>query len=781
MKRVLLLLFMVFVLCVALISCGGNGGGEECKHSFTQATCKEPATCTLCGETEGDLIAHSFTDATCTAAKTCTSCGKTEGAAIGHSFTPATCTSPKTCQTCGETEGVIGVHIWKNTGCTTPVACQTCGAEGDHVPGHAWTNSLCTADKMCRVCGLEEGPKGHTWNNDNCNELQTCQECMFIGSEFAHEWGKASCDTPKKCTRCDATNGEPLGHDWFIMSCKVPKICQRCSFSTTEDLPHQWIYKGCDEERICDTCYKKEGFKFGHSWVEATCASASYCENCEMIVGDALGHNWEWISTTEPLCEAGKKVYFCDRCEGSYNVSISAIYGYHICGTDGICIQCDNQFDLGEMTLESVLIANEHSLDCCGIFTSREATVKIYKSITADDVGMPVIDIGGSLPTSKGYENTVNFTYESEGLSFDCTAKIKVQGASSAGKPKKNFNIKLLKEDGSKNKVELVDGWGKENKYCMKANYIDYSQSRNVVSGQIFGQIVKSRNDELVNTPNGGAIDGFPILVYNNGVYQGLYTMNIPKDNWMFDMKHSDEKNQAIFMTDTWNSAVSFKSISTSGFVLEYASNEDSLVDNNTQWAYDSMLDLIEFVYKNDGEAFKNGIHEYADIDKCIDSMIYTFFICADDNTSKNILWVTLDGKVWFSSMYDMDGTWGMRWNGNIEFNENSMLISSLADGKGLAPERNPSNLNLLWERIYINYYDRVCQRYWELRKEILTEENISVHFEEFFAAIPDVVRDAEKKKWTGVPTQNIDHLKQILDFAIKRIEVMDKILVPKE
>jgi hypothetical protein len=249
----------------------------------------------------------------------------------------------------------------------------------------------------------------------------------------------------------------------------------------------------------------------------------------------------------------------------------------------------------------------------------------------------------------------------------------------------------------------------------------------------------------------------------------------------MFDMKHSDEKNQAIFMTSTWNNAVSFRQISTSGFTLEFASNEDSTVDRNTQWAYDSILDLIEFVYYNDGEDFKNGIHEYADIDKCIDSMIYTFFICADDNTSKNILWVTLDGKRWFSSMYDMDGTWGMRWNGNIEFDENTHPISALVDGKGLAPERNHSNLNLLWERIYVNYFDRVCERYAELREEILTEENITSHFVAFFDSIPDAVREAEKQKWTGVPSQKVDHLTQILTFAKKRLAVMDEILLYKK
>jgi hypothetical protein len=153
----------------------------------------------------------------------------------------------------------------------------------------------------------------------------------------------------------------------------------------------------------------------------------------------------------------------------------------------------------------------------------------------------------------------------------------------------------------------------------------------------------------------------------------------------------------------------------------------------------------------------------------------------ADDNTSKNILWVTLDGKRWFSSMYDMDGTWGMRWNGNIEFDENTHPISALVDGKGLAPERNHSNLNLLWERIYVNYFDRVCERYAEIREEILTEENITSHFVAFFDSIPDAVREAEKQKWTGVPSQKVDHLTQILTFAKKRLVVMDGILLYKK
>lgn len=752
MKKILLLLSILFVFCT-LISCGDG----ECEHDFSSANCKAPKTCTLCGATEGE----------------------------------------------------IGEHVWK-IDCTTPKICEICGLTDGEASGHDWSVKLCTEDKECNICGEKEIAKEHTWDTEECLMVPVCVECDFIGSEIQHNWAEATCVLPKTCKQCAETIGEALGHDWIVPSCKNPKICATCYETSTEDLPHRWVYNGCDKERTCSVCYLNEGVIYGHhfidatctapkhcedcgktegvtashNWQEATCERAKFCEKCEMTDGSPLGHNWMLKSTVEALCEGEKEVYFCNRCEGSIERDLNnPKIGYHVCDTDGLCSQCGKKYDTDKMVLESVLIANEHSVKCAGIFISKESTVKIYKSITSKDVGIPVVDLGGELPTVKGEDEIkiVDVFYDSEELSFVCAAEIKVQGASSAGKPKKNFNIKLYELDGSKKNIELFDGWGEENKYCMKANYIDFSQSRNVVSGKIFGEIVKSRNDELAATPNGGAIDGYPILVYNNGEYQGVYTMNIPKDKWMFHMDDSDEKNQAIIMAENWNNAVSFRDVSTSGFVLEYASNEDSLIDDSTQWVYDSLLDLIRFVYYNDGENFKNGIHQYADVDKCIDSMLYTFFICADDNTSKNILWVTLDGKVWFSSMYDMDGTWGMRWNGNIEFDENTHPISALVDGKGLAPERNHSNLNLLWERIYVNYYDRVCERYWELRQEILTEENISNHFETFFDSIPDTIREAEREKWTGVPSQNIDHLEQILTFAKKRIEVMDKILVLEE
>ncbi len=71
---------------------------EECQHQWTDATCKAPKTCSLCGETEGEVGDHSWVDATCKAPKTCSVCGATEGEIGDHSYVDGICF------VCGEAE-----------------------------------------------------------------------------------------------------------------------------------------------------------------------------------------------------------------------------------------------------------------------------------------------------------------------------------------------------------------------------------------------------------------------------------------------------------------------------------------------------------------------------------------------------------------------------------------------------------------------------------------------------------------------------------------------------
>lgn len=719
-----LISFIILAFCLfALASCG------ECEHSWQDATCNSPKVCSLCGVTNGSPLEHSWQNATCSSPKTCTLCKKTEGNALSH--------------------------VWANEGCMTPNTCLLCGTQNG-VADHAWIDATCLTPKFCPSCGAQEG------------------------EVTGHNFVQISCTQPLACQNCGETTEEGIVHNWKFISCTEPRVCADCDLAESEAPGHQFSEATCTLPSFCTVCKKGKGSPLGHDMQPATCVTPEHCSRCTHTVGVVTGHIFEFTKSIPPSCAEGKDIYTCKNCPLEDIKIKPAVFGYHVCDANGYCSVCQNTYDTSKMALDKVVASGSALTDKCGYFSTPETASSIYKPITSRDIGMPVVELNGNLSSvpKEGFVE-LPFIYDDGELQFECTVQIRIQGASSAGYAKKNYSIKLINSDGSKHKVELSDGWGKEFKYCMKANWVDYSQARNVVSAQLFGDVIRARQvqDELSDLVNGGAIDGFPIVVYNNGDFLGLYTMNIPKDKWMFDMKDSDEKNQAIVMGDQWGKSVAMKEPITnitknwtySNFwELEFASNEESTIDNSTDWVAHSLNNLINFVINNDGQDFIDGISQYADVDKCIDSMIYTFFICADDNVSKNVLWVTYDGTHWFSSMYDMDGTWGLKWNGQIAFNENHLLINNL----------NIENYNLMWQKLYKNFYTRIVERYLEMRQGPLSYENIEKRFTEFDAKIPDMVFDAEQERWPGVPSHDTNNIEQILDFARKRIAKMDSILV---
>lgn len=91
---------LVLVMLLSVLS------GCACEHEWAEANCKDPKTCKLCGETEGDPLSHQWVDADCKSPKTCKLCGETEGNPTDdHQWEEATTEQPKTCGICGKTEG----------------------------------------------------------------------------------------------------------------------------------------------------------------------------------------------------------------------------------------------------------------------------------------------------------------------------------------------------------------------------------------------------------------------------------------------------------------------------------------------------------------------------------------------------------------------------------------------------------------------------------------------------------------------------------------------------
>ena len=104
--------------------------------------------------TQPSTCSHSWKDATCSAPKTCSKCGATEGNAAGHSWKDATCTAPNICSTCGATGGNSYGHLWERATCTTPKTCVECGVTEGSALGHSFTTEFKLGEYIHKKCTM---------------------------------------------------------------------------------------------------------------------------------------------------------------------------------------------------------------------------------------------------------------------------------------------------------------------------------------------------------------------------------------------------------------------------------------------------------------------------------------------------------------------------------------------------------------------------------------------------------------------------------------------------
>lgn len=367
---------------------------------------------------------------------------------------------------------------------------------------------------------------------------------------------------------------------------------------------------------------------------------------------------------------------------------------------------------------------------------------------------LPILYLTGDT-TGMNKDDKVTLDYVYKELSGTCT--VKWQGSSSLAYPKKNYTVTFDKP------FEAHDGWGEQKKYCLKANYIDFSHARNIVCAKLWGQVVRSRaikNERLYDLPNGGAIDGFPIMVVINDVYQGLYSFNIPKDKWMLGMS-DDVSTNCILGANVHSAATQFKAtalVDETDFEAEYVPNEDDY-----QWVIESLNRLINACMNNSGALFENAVSPYIDLDSAIDYYIFTCLVTGADMTDKNYLLGTFDGVKWFFNAYDMDTTFGNHWAGTAYY--------QVAYGPTF---RQFSNTHQLMHLIYTYTPEKLKARYKQLRKDALSLSNVYYMFYNYSVNIPKALLDEEVKIWTKLPGTNTNNIDQIMTNYRLRCEMLD-------
>ena len=390
-----------------------------------------------------------------------------------------------------------------------------------------------------------------------------------------------------------------------------------------------------------------------------------------------------------------------------------------------------------------------------------------YRNEPAND-DIPMIFFSeGFLPITKDYVK-LKMKYVSKTMEFECYVNIKCQGTSSMAYPKKNFSIRTFEDEELSKKLKLnFKGWGDQYKFVLKANYIDISHARNVVSAKLWGKCVAARSnfdelpEELKESPNLGAIDGFFVKVYHEGVYQGRYTFNIPKDPWMTNMDE-DNENHTLLCSENYVSGC-FRApalIDESDWTDEIHKVVPESV--KTRWN-----EVISFVMNSSDEEFKNNIHSYFDLESLLDYYCFQYMICGLDSMGKNQIYITYDGQKWFATAYDMDSTWGSYWDGQREVSSAYRMQKDYETGVN-------GTSNLLYDRLEQLFPQEIYDRYQVLRKGPMSLSSVMETFEKFLGVCTPELIEEDFDAYPGIPGKDFNNFKQIRRFAVERYNYTD-------
>lgn len=394
--------------------------------------------------------------------------------------------------------------------------------------------------------------------------------------------------------------------------------------------------------------------------------------------------------------------------------------------------------------------------------------------------GIPILNLYGDMTgMSKDDKKSFDYTYECSGGKRTGTCSMKWQGTSSSVYPKKNFTITFA------DKIQFVSKWGKQKKYCLKANYIDCSHARNIVSARMWGEMVQSRepytweditdekgvaltdengtsitynSNPFKETPNGGAIDGFPIIIALNGDFYGLYTLNIPKDSWMFRMEVFNSKSAIITSeSNTMNSSYFNAEATLDGtdYDIEYIS--DDITSDALKASFNLMVNKCIDCSSDDDYA---ELKTYIDTGSVIDYMLHALLTTNTDYV-KNVIYCTYDNKKFYISAYDMDTTFGNIWQGSGFTTNGALKVSQLRSHKLFS-------LVLTYEK------DKVKERYNNLKTWIASEEHVQDNFLNYESLIPFAVLIEDWRKWKFVPSTSSNNLSQIFNQYRIRIPYVD-------
>lgn len=306
--------------------------------------------------------------------------------------------------------------------------------------------------------------------------------------------------------------------------------------------------------------------------------------------------------------------------------------------------------------------------------------------------------------------------------------KVYWQGTSSLDYIRKNYNLELYDDDLREFYYSPYPNGVQEYLFCLKCDYMESSHARNVGIGNLINKYwYTSKNPaQLKDDKVQNAVQGFPMLLYINDEFMGVYNFNTDRysnasfgytgDNCLaYELSANSDTTAGAFIT--------YDKTKHEGNEIDYYKRDFMCLYPPTRRAgndtMDEIIDLVKFVDKSSDEEFVTNINNnvYFNKEYLLRYLIYCLVMGAVDSLGKNMKLATWDnGKTWYPQIYDCDTTMGLDNSGMLYYTDSSMKIQ--------AGTYNTSS-SRLWSRLIELMWADIQAEYVKMRNTYLTLDNL--------------------------------------------------------
>ena len=285
--------------------------------------------------------------------------------------------------------------------------------------------------------------------------------------------------------------------------------------------------------------------------------------------------------------------------------------------------------------------------------------------------------------------------------------------------------------------------------------------------------------DPYFATQSMGQVQGVPVQVFINGDFHGLMTLNTTSGPSLYGVPENYDQGFAVYVVQ--NSPAG--KLQTMDKPLEDASEFGMVFGQLNDASKANWNRFRAFLQNPSDSVFKGQYPNYLDVEQVINNGILCDILNIGDVASKSQTWVTYDGSFFIPVLYDLDQAIQQSWkfadsdNSKGEFND-KLNGAYLNDQNGNLGREwfLPSEVqeNLVYQRVWKCFPDRVKARYAELRKTIFSMDSIVSSYKGFIDGIPQEIYDADQAKWP-IPSAKMNNVQFIQQAMARRFRYTDK------